>query len=387
MIKSIEIKNFKSIRSKYFPLRNLNILVGLNGMGKSSFIQALLCLRISNTELFNSGRFLLNDYKEFNLGSTRDVFYQYSNKANMVLNMVFEENLKLELELEYKPESNFFPIIKFDQFHSNYVLLNERIRNQPLFSSNFQYLNANRIEPKSIHLKDYTKVVENRNLGNKGEFTTHYIEVFFNEDINFNNLIHRSSISEDRDYGEKIVIKTLINQINLWMGEISPNISIRTTAIDTVSIKLEYVYKQPNFGTTNRFRPENVGFGISYVLPVVVALLNAREGELIIIENPESHIHPRGQAELGRLIGLVAMNNVQIIIETHSDHIINGIRVAIKEKELLQDRVSLFYFEKIVEASEQYSKVTNIEFNSSGELSEYPEGLLDEWSNQLLKLI
>jgi predicted ATPase len=387
MIKSIEIKNFKSIRSKYFPLRNLNILVGLNGMGKSSFIQSLLCLRISNTELFNSGRFLLNDYKEFNLGSTRDVFYQYSNKANMVLNMVFEENLKLELELEYKPESNFFPIIKFDQFHSNYVLLNERIRNQPLFSSNFQYLNANRIEPKSIHLKDYTKVVENRNLGNKGEFTTHYIEVFFNEDINFNNLIHRSSISEDRDYGEKIVIKTLINQINLWMGEISPNISIRTTAIDTVSIKLEYVYKQPNFGTTNRFRPENVGFGISYVLPVVVALLNAREGELIIIENPESHIHPRGQAELGRLIGLVAMNNVQIIIETHSDHIINGIRVAIKEKELLQDRVSLFYFEKIVEASEQYSKVTNIEFNSSGELSEYPEGLLDEWSNQLLKLI
>ncbi len=48
MIKHIEIKNFKAIKSKYFPLRNLNVLLGLNGQGKSSFIQSLLLLRQSN---------------------------------------------------------------------------------------------------------------------------------------------------------------------------------------------------------------------------------------------------------------------------------------------------------------------------------------------------
>ena len=150
---------------------------------------------------------------------------------------------------------------------------------------------------------------------------------------------------------------------------------------------MEYVFKQPNFGTTNRYKPENVGFGISYGLPVVVALLKAKAGDLVIIENPESHIHPRGQAELGKLIALAAMNDVQIVIETHSDHILNGIRVAVKEKHISNDKVIAFYFDKVVETSEQYSKITNIEIDKNGELSDYPKNMLDEWSNQLLKLI
>jgi len=150
---------------------------------------------------------------------------------------------------------------------------------------------------------------------------------------------------------------------------------------------LEYVFNQPTFGNTNRYKPENVGFGISYALHVVTALLTARPGQLIIIENPESHIHPRGQAELGKLIALVAQNDVQLIIETHSDHIVNGIRVAIKEKPELKDKSILFYFEKIVTENEQYSQITNIEVDGKGELSEYPKNLLEEWSNQLLKLL
>jgi predicted ATPase len=135
------------------------------------------------------------------------------------------------------------------------------------------------------------------------------------------------------------------------------------------------------------FKPENVGFGISYSLHVVVALLKAKSGDLLIIENPESHIHPKGQAQLGNLIALVAQNDVQVIIETHSDHILNGIRVAVKENPVLKDRTGFFYFEKLVTDLEQYSQITNIEVDKNGELSEYPANLLAEWSNQLLKLL
>jgi len=156
---------------------------------------------------------------------------------------------------------------------------------------------------------------------------------------------------------------------------------------ELVDVLLEYVYKQPNFGNTNRFKPINVGFGISYALPIVTSLLSAKPGELIIIENPESHIHPRGQAELGKLIALVGMNDVQIIVETHSDHILNGIRVAVKENPELRKNVILFYFDKIVSDTEQYSKIQEIEIDKNGELSDYPENLLDEWSNQLVKLV
>lgn len=386
MIQSLEIKNFKSIKAKQFPLRKLNVLLGLNGMGKSSFIQTLLSVRQS-PGIFN-GRLDLNNGGYVNLGTTKDVLYQYSKGEDLVLNFEFSDDIKLNLQFKYMPEADYF--IAKNSLHLT-VLRDNRERNElrdkSLFKNNFQYLNANRQEPSSISNKNYSSVVQDRNLGNYGQHTAHFLEVYNGEDIHFENLLHPDSSVADPVTGKVVVNKTLINQVNLWMGEISPNVNVRTTSISSDHVLLEYVYKQPNFGNTNRFKPENVGFGISYGLPVVVALLAAKPGELIIIENPESHIHPRGQAELGRLIALTAMNDVQIIVETHSDHIINGIRVAIKENNDLKDETILFFFEKEVTESEQYSKITNIEVDKNGELSEYPVNLLAEWSNQLLKLL
>ena len=385
MINSIEVKNFKSIKSKSFPLRNLNILLGLNGMGKSSFIQTLLVLKQSY-DLKNGGRLEINNGAYVKLGNTKDVLYQYCKNEDLSIDLQFSNEQNMNLQFEYEIEADYF-ILKdkeyeiFKKRHSNLV------NSESLFNDNFQYLNANRIEPTAIMRKNYSNVVNKRNLGNQGEFTAHYLEVYNNEEVAFENMLHKDSWIEDRVTKKKIVNKTLINQVNLWMGEISPNINIRTTSISSDYVLLEYVFKQPNFGTTNRYKPENVGFGISYGLPVVVALLKAKAGDLVIIENPESHIHPRGQAELGKLIALAAMNDVQIVIETHSDHILNGIRVAVKEKHISNDKVIAFYFDKVVETSEQYSKITNVEIDKNGELSDYPKNMLDEWSNQLLKLI
>lgn len=105
----------------------------------------------------------------------------------------------------------------------------------------------------------------------------------------------------------------------------------KTRKVTNNLVLLGYEFTQQGLGFTNEYTPQNVGFGISYSLHVITAILKAKDGDLIIIENPESHVHPRGQAELGKLIALAAINNIQIIIETHSDHIINGIRVAVKE--------------------------------------------------------
>jgi predicted ATPase len=386
MIQSLEIKNFKSIKKKYFPLRHLNVLVGLNGMGKSSFVQTLLLLRQS--EKLENGELKLNGGSNgyVNIGNTKDALYQYSRKGeDLSIEIKFFHREPYKMDFAYEIEADVFnqKISLADTF-DNYIANN---KSESLFSGNFQYLNANRIEPKSIHAKSYTSVVTLNNLGNYGEYTAHYIETHGNEDINFDNLIHPDSTTVDSLTNKEIVNKTLINQINLWMGEISPGVNIRTTSISSDFVLLEYVYKQPNFGNTNRFKPENVGFGISYALHVVTALLAARAGELLIIENPESHIHPRGQAELGKLIALAAKNDVQLVIETHSDHVINGIRVAIKDYPDLKDETILFYFDKEVTEREQYSLITNIEVNSSGELSEYPKHMLNEWSNQLLKLL
>jgi predicted ATPase len=383
MIESLEIKNFKSIKRKHFTLRNLNLLLGLNGMGKSSFIQSLLLLRQS--ERIDRGELNLKGIY-VNIGNTKDALYQYSKRGeDLSFTLQFKDTEAYIMDFAYEIEADVFKqkIYLVDAF-DNYI---DQHRSEALFGNNFQYLNANRIPPKSNHPKSYTSVVLRRNIGNYGEYTAHFLETYYNEEVQFENLLHANSITKDEVLDKEIINKTLINQINLWMGEISPGVNIRTTSISSEEVLLEYVFKQPNFGNTNRFKPENVGFGISYALPIVTTLLASTPGELIIIENPESHIHPRGQAELGKLIAKAAQNDVQIIVETHSDHIINGIRVTVKEGDIDRNKVILYYFDKIVEASEQYSKINNIEIDKNGELSEYPKNMLDEWSNQLFKLI
>lgn len=382
MIKSVEIKNFKSIKSKYFPLRNLNVLLGLNGMGKSSFIQFLLAFRQSKD--ISKGRLDLNG-NNVKIGTTKDALYQYAQKTPFSACFNFTNELKREFIFDYKIEADFFESKTLTK--NSTLELNPKIYKQSLFNDDFQYLSANRLEPRSIHFKNYSQTVELRNIGNSGEFTAHFIEIFGSDEIQLEALTHPKSKMKDEVTSEYIWNKTLINQINLWMGEISPNVNIRTTSISSDNVILEYVYKQPNLGETNRFKPENVGFGITYGLPVVVALLKAKPGDLVIIENPESHIHPKGQAELGKMIALAAMSGVQLIIETHSDHLVNGIRVAIKENQLDKDKAIVFYFEKEIKSDEQYSKITNIEIDQNGEFSEYPTDMMDEWNNQLMKLL
>lgn len=380
MIEYVKIENFKSIKSKKFKLKNLNILLGLNGQGKSSFIQTLLMLRQSID--LKRGRLNLNGGYEnlVNIGTTKDARYQYSKKdENLAISLKFSQNEPYNMVFDYEIESDVF-----DQMNKIDYELN---LNEALFSDSFQYLKADRKEPRSVHPKNFSAVVRRRNLGIYGEYTAHFIETYYDSNVEFENLIHPNSISHDTILDTQIVNKTLINQINLWLSEISPDINVRTTNISQDEIRLEYEFRQPNFGATNKFKPENVGFGISYVLPVITALLSAKPGQLLIIENPESHIHPKGQAKLGQLISLVAENDVQIIIETHSDHILNGIRVGVKQSYSLKDRTVLFFFKKEVLENEQYSKITDIYIDKNGTLSDYPEYLLDEWSNQLIKLI
>lgn len=384
MIQSIEIQNFKSIKKKKFKLRNLNILLGLNGQGKSTFIQSLLLLRQS--ELLFRGELKLNGGENglVNIGTTKDALYQYSGKENLSFSIQFVGGNPQELIFDYEINADVFKIN--DNYSDNVNQFIEDNYGEPLFRNNFQYLNAQRIEPKSLNITSLSSVVEANSIGKYGQFTVHYIELRANEYINFENLIHKDSRTFDPITNSEFINKTLINQINLWLGEISPGVSVLTTKISSDYVLLEYIFKQPNYGSTNRYKPENVGFGISYALHVVTALLASRPGQLIIIENPESHIHPRGQAELGKLIGLTAQNDVQIIIETHSDHLLNGIRVAVKECNIEKDKVIAFYFNKVIEGREQYSKITDIKIDKNGTLSDYPENLLDEWSNQLSKL-
>lgn len=145
--------------------------------------------------------------------------------------------------------------------------------------------------------------------GNHGEYTVHYLQTHEAEEVTNKNVWY--------DGGEDA---RLLKQVECWMGEITPEVSLRMEEYGHTQVGLT-VHQAGNMGA-DYFTVTNVGFGISYVLPVVVSLLKAKEGELVIVENPEAHLHPKGQRKMGKLMARAAQGGVQIIVETHSDHVL-----------------------------------------------------------------
>lgn len=365
MILHIEIKNFKSLKKASVSVQNLNILMGLNGMGKSSFIQMLLLLMQSDKledRVIDLNGILAQ------IGQGKDALYQYAEEEKIVFELTFEGHPKFTWKFAYQKDKE------------KLTAENGYTKDQMSFFRNntkpFQYICAERIGPRDIYEASSVVVADKKQLGLLGEYAAYYINVFGQEHEVVEKLRHPKANSVN-----------LLAQMNAWMNEISPGISLNTKYVPEVNkVILDYQFDLIN-DKTNLFRPKNVGFGISYVLPIILALLTSEKGKIIIIENPESHIHPRGQVELGKLISLAAQNGAQLFIETHSDHILNGIRVSVKGNTIDKSKVNIMYFDKITSEKEQYSNIIQINIDKNGELSEYPKNFLDEWSNQLLKLL
>jgi predicted ATPase len=134
------------------------------------------------------------------------------------------------------------------------------------------------------------------------------------------------------------------------------------------------------------YSPLNVGFGLSYTAPIILALLTAKRGDMVILENPEAHLHPMGQRKMGELMAKAAMDGIQVVVETHSDHLLNGIRLAVKKGELDKDIVRLnYFFAEKTDGQYKHTK-SSPEILEDGRLSSWPKGFFDEWDNALMEL-
>ena len=364
MINHITIENFKSLKKIDADTNNLNLLMGLNGMGKSSLIQMLLLLKQSDNldkKIIDLNGALIN------IGLGRDALYQFSSEDFILFGLSLDE-FEFSWKLNYQADN--------DKLTSENGYTSEKMQYFRSQTNKFQFIGAERIGSQDLYDASSTIVADKKYLGLSGEYAAYYLNVFGSKYKVKEILQHKDTIAD-----------ALLAQVNAWLGEISPGILVNTKYIPEINkVILDYQFTL-GFGKTNYFKSKNVGFGITYVLPVILSLLTAEEGKIIIIENPESHIHPRGQAELGKLIALAAQTGAQLFIETHSDHILNGIRVAVKEQYIDKSKVKILYFDKETTDTEQYSKITQIRVDKNGTLSDYPKDFLDEWSNQLSKLI
>jgi predicted ATPase len=158
------------------------------------------------------------------------------------------------------------------------------------------------------------------------------------------------------------------------MAEISPGIRFHTQRVPEVNAAALHVSFSSGRATSGRFRPNGVGLGISYALPVIVTLLAAQPGTLVLIENPEAHLHPRGQMALGELIARAGGAGIQAVVETHSDHVVNGVRLAVKEGKILADRVKFQYFTRRDDGERLVHVVESLRIDADGRLDRWPDG-------------
>ena len=131
---------------------------------------------------------------------------------------------------------------------------------------------------------------------------------------------------------------------------------------------------------TDFHRPVHVGFGLTQVFPIVVAALTAEPEDLLLIENPEVHLHPAGQALMGRFLAQVAAAGIQVLIESHSDHVLNGIRRAVKASVLAAENVLLHFFRSRDGESEPVVSPT---IDETGNIDVWPAGFFDQFDRDM----
>ncbi len=365
MIKKIEVHNFKCFEHLEMEMLNLNLFSGINSMGKSTLIQVLLLLRQSYEQNALSKGIYLNG-KYTNLGVGKDILYTDA-KSNKMSVSIEDENCTMRAVYDYNGAADFQKLN-----NSIEISIAEKMN---LFSLGFHYIAADRLGPQSSYEKSYYEVWENKQLGNHGEYAVHYLHAHAYEEVTNTKVLYD---------GEENI--RLLRQVECWMGEITPGISLRMEEYGHSNRVGLTVNQKGNTGP-DYYTVQNVGFGISYVLPVVLALLKAKPGELLIIENPEAHLHPRGQRKIGELIAKAAQGGVQLIVETHSDHVLNGIRLCAKNGKISPEIVNLSYFtrvEQIVDGEEKSVPIINQPIlKADGRLSFWPDGFFDEWDRAI----
>ena len=377
MLTRMELWHFKCFQNVVLDCAPLNLLCGLNGTGKSSIIQSLLLLRQSvESRALAQGRLDLVGERA-DLGTGTDVihdgdvvpFVQFRLSAS-------DRDTEWELEFEHATpqvavsvdHDGLFATLPGD--HILDFLPDGWDKSQP-FAGRLVYVSADRIGPRTSH-RQSTSRASTGDFGSTGEYALNYLHT--RQRDSWSGTDPRCVNGRDQ---------LLIDVVDLWSQEISPGAHLDMQNVAAAGLIIPgFSFEQPGDVPTRPYRATNVGFGLSYTLPVILAFLS-EPGTLCLIENPEAHLHPRGQTKLGELAARAASAGVQIFVETHSDHFMDGVRIAVRDGLITPEDVTFNYFQR----EGNTATVTSPTINEDGRLSDWPEGFFDQNALNLARLL
>lgn len=338
MLIGIHIHGFKCFQEAEIEFSNFTLLAGKNSTGKSTVIQAILALYQNSTSSL-AGKYMnigtINEVKNWITGSKKiflEAMYEYQGK-NYLYSKRFEDNEKEN-------------------------------RNGMAFPDgmNIRYLTADRIGVEDI----YQKSLDGKDqIGVRCEYAFFYLAGHQYEEIQEKEFIY--------DNTTKL---TLGGQVDYWLERI---LGYRVSAEEISGTELiKVVYTNRELG--RNIRPKNVGTGVSYIAEIIIAAFSCKKGDVLIIENPEIHLHPSGQGELMEFLVFLAQKGLQVVMETHSDHIFNGLRRCVSSDRISNDKVRIYFFQQ---NENKISIPVKICLDEDGHVENQQDGLFDQIEKDL----
>lgn len=398
MLTELRLKNFKCFQEELTaPFSKINLLTGVNGRGKSTVLQALLCMRQSIERSITTDRIFFNG-SCVNLGTFSDVRNSATPREEPVLAAYEFSGPNGYIDLSYA-----FSGIEEDPLAASVTTVSAvgeiggqtfsvAIRNnrgRAVFTDgavereapfwglfvdpaglsetfkaaaqlgNFariHYVSADRIGPRDYYPRE--SAVQFSSIGQKGEGTVDLL--FRRKDDSVASPLRLPEAESS----------TVLDQANAWIKYIFAGGNLSLKLLEEANLVAMGLNSD---GSQRYYRPVNTGFGYSYVLPTVVSALISKPGDFLIVENPEAHIHPMAQARIAEMLARLSCSGVQVFIESHSEHILNGIRIARAKNMISSEDANVLYFQ-----SGESAPLLKVPILEKGKIENWPHGFFDQ---------
>jgi predicted ATPase len=385
MLREIRLSSFKCFERVRIPLRDLTLFTGFNGTGKSTTAQALLLIHeavLNDVDIAGIRSTLPLNGATFALGSVRDVVDKLTGGESFQIGITWDDrSITWDLGSRGSPRDELVALVRSvswsnsskgsveETFAARFLppgLLDDSVCRGALDAiAGLCYVPADRMGPAETYPLDDPR--QHRTFGKRAELAVGNL-LWRRDDVVLEGLRH-----PDRSHAP-----TFPRQAEAWLAHLFPGIAIDVQPVPNANLVRLALRNNP---ATDFHRPQHVGFGITYVLPVILALLGGRVGDLILLDSPEAHLHPRAQSLVGTLCARAAQSGVQVLLETHSDHVVNGVRLAVHRGEVAPDKVSCLFFREAGETP------IELRMDGHGGFDQWPSGFFDESIGALDQLL